>query len=52
MLRGDNVHAFAASQNLPVITIEELVNYRRHTVSIETHPRFERKPGRGIKSGV
>ncbi|MFE7422562.1 3,4-dihydroxy-2-butanone-4-phosphate synthase [Rhodococcus sp. NPDC057529] len=35
MLRGENVRAFAASQNLPVVTIEELVNYRRHTLRIE-----------------
>ncbi|RYF54194.1 MAG: GTP cyclohydrolase II RibA, partial [Comamonadaceae bacterium] len=35
MLRGDNVHAFAAHQNLPVVTIEELVNYRRRTATIE-----------------
>ncbi|XEM93938.1 GTP cyclohydrolase II RibA [Rhodococcus sp. JVH1] len=35
MLRGDNVRAFAAQQNLPVVTIEELVTYRRRTATIE-----------------
>ncbi|MDT2008586.1 3,4-dihydroxy-2-butanone-4-phosphate synthase [Rhodococcus opacus] len=35
MLRGESVHAFAAHQNLPVVTIEELVDYRRRTATIE-----------------
>jgi 3,4-dihydroxy 2-butanone 4-phosphate synthase/GTP cyclohydrolase II len=35
MLGGESVHAFAAHQNLPVVTIEELVNYRRRTATIE-----------------
>ena len=35
MLRGDNVHAFGVRENLPVVTIEELVHYRRRTATIE-----------------
>ncbi|GCE36766.1 3,4-dihydroxy-2-butanone-4-phosphate synthase [Rhodococcus sp. USK10] len=35
MLRGDDVRAFAVRENLPVVTIEELVNYRRRTAAIE-----------------
>ncbi|MFE5705433.1 3,4-dihydroxy-2-butanone-4-phosphate synthase [Rhodococcus koreensis] len=35
MLRGDDVHAFGVRENLPVVTIEQLVNFRRRTLSIE-----------------
>ncbi|MFC9358084.1 3,4-dihydroxy-2-butanone-4-phosphate synthase [Rhodococcus sp. NPDC057014] len=35
MLRGDDVRAFAVRENLPVVTIEDLVNYRRRKLSIE-----------------
>ncbi|QSE93914.1 3,4-dihydroxy-2-butanone-4-phosphate synthase [Rhodococcus pseudokoreensis] len=35
MLRGDAVRAFAVREDLPVVTIEQLVNYRRRTLSIE-----------------
>ncbi|MFC9552729.1 3,4-dihydroxy-2-butanone-4-phosphate synthase [Rhodococcus sp. NPDC056960] len=35
MLRGDDLHAFAVREKLPVITIEELVNCRHHTATIE-----------------
>ncbi|PBC36300.1 3,4-dihydroxy-2-butanone-4-phosphate synthase [Rhodococcus sp. ACS1] len=35
MLRGDAVRAFAVREDLPVVTIEQLVDYRRRTLSIE-----------------
>ncbi|AWK76325.1 bifunctional 3,4-dihydroxy-2-butanone-4-phosphate synthase/GTP cyclohydrolase II (plasmid) [Rhodococcus oxybenzonivorans] len=35
MLRGDAVLEFAAHEELPVVTIEQLVDYRRRTASIE-----------------
>ncbi|MGV9864818.1 3,4-dihydroxy-2-butanone-4-phosphate synthase [Rhodococcus koreensis] len=35
MLRGDDVRAFAVREDVPIVTIEQLANYRRRTLSIE-----------------